>query len=165
MTSTSAIERHRQESLSFGPVLFFSLSNAYTFMWKAQATRTRLRSVSNSASQSNLFGFVSPELFDQIYHFPKDDKASELVTSVKEERRNQPITIPLVQDSASWVTSAFPFRAHTPSLQKQGFASRTIKGKKRGRKAVGLVPVGRSSSLLSCLEKQWVERVLESSFL
>lgn len=122
-----------------------------------------LQCVSNPASQSNLFGFVSPELFDQIYHFPKDDKTSELVTSVKEERRNQPIAIPFVQDSASWITSAFPFGVHTPSLQKQGFASRTDQRKERGKKSCGAGACG--LELLSCPEKQRVERVEERGFL
>lgn len=28
------------------------------------------------------FGFVSPEFLDQIHHFPKEDKPSELVKSM-----------------------------------------------------------------------------------
>lgn len=95
--------------------------------------QTRLCSVSNPASKNNLFGFVSPEPFDQIYHFPKDDKASELVTSVKEERRNQPITIPLVQDSASWVSHlCFPIWSPYSLTTETGICKQNWSKEKKG---------------------------------
>lgn len=63
VTSTSATETHHQESPSFNPVLFFSLSNAYTIMWKAQATQTRLCSVCQILPPRAIFLALSLQSF------------------------------------------------------------------------------------------------------